>query len=107
MLRVDPGLHLADRDEAGLDQIIGRRGVVADGNDALHTLGDGDGIHASNSTQGVSQGWPGSHRRSRKIFEAASTSDAIFLPAMATAGSTALWGRPIRRALLGSRVGRS
>ena len=36
--------------EAGLDQIIRRRGVVADGNDALHTLGDGDGIHTSNNT---------------------------------------------------------
>ncbi len=54
MLGVGPRLHLTHRHQTRLDQIIGRRHVVADRNDAVHTLGHSGGIHTSNSTQGVS-----------------------------------------------------
>ncbi len=52
VLGVGPGLNFADSDQAGFDQIIVSAGVVADRNDAVHTLGNTNGIHTSNSRIG-------------------------------------------------------
>ena len=54
LLGVGPGLHLADRDQTRLDQIIARRSVIAHGNDVLHTLGNSNRIHTPDHREGVS-----------------------------------------------------
>ena len=58
MLGVGPRLHLTDRHQSRLDQIIARRSIIAHRNNLLHPPANRNRIHTPNNRDGVSQGSP-------------------------------------------------